>query len=401
LLKKLLLLLIPLAALVLWLLARNAAPPEVAFAPVTTERLVDTLTTNGRVEPFESRIIRSETVGAVERIHVERGQNVTQGQLLVSLNSAQAESELASARSRVSQAKAELQVLSQGGTAPELAEIESGIAKARAELETAQREVETLRRLIDKKAATKAELDVAQASVQRAELQIQSLERRRASLVSPPDRTASEARLQEAQAGAAAASRRIALSQIRSPMTGVLYALDVKPGAYVNPGDVIGSVGLLDRLRVTVFVDEPELGRVAQGMPVTITWDAMPGRKWNGFVEKVPLQVVPLGTRQVGEVICTIDNPERSLIPGTNVNAEIRSRVVEAALTVPKEALRRENNETGVLKLDGDRVRWQPVKLGISSVTRAQVVSGLAGGDRVALPGDIALKDGQQVRPAE
>ena len=60
-------------------------------------------------------------------------------------------------------------------------------------------------------------------------------------------------------------------------------------------------------------------------------------------------------------MICTIENPDLSLIPGTNINAEIRSRVVQKALTVPKEALRREGNDTGVLKLEGDKVVWRKV----------------------------------------
>jgi len=40
---------------------------------------------------------------------------------------------------------------------------------------------------------------------------------------------------------------------------------------------------LVERLRVRVFVDEPELGRVQEGQPVTIGWDALPGRAWQGL----------------------------------------------------------------------------------------------------------------------
>ena len=116
-------------------------------------------------------------------------------------------------------------------------------------------------------------------------------------------------------------------------------------------------------------------------------------------MEKVPLQVVALGTRQIGEVLCTIDNPDISLIPGTNINAEIRSSVVSNALTLPKEALRREANDTGVLKLEGNQVIWRKVKLGVSSVTRVQILEGLSEGDAVALPVDRQLKSGDEVVP--
>jgi HlyD family secretion protein len=398
-LRKLVLLLIPVLVLIGWLFARNSAPPEVPFARAGRETLVSTLNTNGKVEPVESAAVRAERSGAVQTVHVERGQAVVKGQLLVTLNAADAQAELSTAQSRITQAKADIETLSGGGRALEQAEIDSGLARARVDLANAQREHETLRRLVEKKAATPADLNAAREAMERAELQIQALERRRSSLVTAPDKAAAQARLQEAQSGVTQAMQRISTAQIRSPLGGVVYQLEVKPGAYVNPGDLVAQVGRLNQLRVIVYVDEPELGRVQKGMPVTITWDALPGRQWKGTVERIPLQVISLGTRQVGEVICTIENPDLSLIPGTNINAEIRSSVVPNAVTVPKEALRREGNDTGVFKLDGTRVVWQKVRLGASSVTRVQIVEGLTEGDGVALPVDRQLRSGDEVRP--
>jgi hypothetical protein len=173
----------------------------------------------------------------------------------------------------------------------------------------------------------------------------------------------------------------------------------VRTGAYLNPGDEVASVGRMDKVRVSVHVDEPELGRVAQGMPVLITWDALPGRQWKGAVEKLPTEIIAVGPRQVGEVVCVIDNPGAELLPGTNINAEIRSRVVESALTIPKEALRREGNEFGVFLLRGDQVAWRKLELGVSSITRTQVLEGLTDGDAIALPTDRPLRNGSAVRP--
>lgn len=397
--KRLLILLIPVAALFIWLATRRAAPPEVPFTRVVREKIESTLNTNGKVEPIEWSAIRAVSDGTVEKVHVERGQSVVQGQLLVELDSADARTQLGGAQARISAARGELEVLSGGGRASDRAEIESGLNTARAELATAQREYESLQRLADKKAATATDVATARDAVQRAQLRIQSLERRRESLVSQPDRTIAEARIREAQSGAAEAARRIQLGQIRSPMNGILYQFEIKRGAYLNTGDLVASVGRLNQLRVIVYVDEPELGRVEKGMPVSITWDALPGRQWRGVVEKVPTQIVPLGTRQVGEVSCVIENPDLTLLPGTNVNAEIQSRVVKDALTIPKEALRREGNDSGVLKLQGEKVVFQRVKLGSASVTRTQILEGLAEGDAVALPVERPLKPGDTVAP--
>ena len=132
------------------------------------------------------------------------------------------------------------------------------------------------------------------------------------------------------------AQSHIAQTVIRAPIAGVVYDLAARPGVYLNIGDLVANVGQTGRLRVRVYVDEPELGRVAEGQPVTINWDALPGRAWQGTVERKPANIVPLGSRQVGEVLCTIDNPGRVLLPGTNVDAHIRTATVANALTIRK-----------------------------------------------------------------
>jgi HlyD family secretion protein len=139
---------------------------------------------------------------------------------------------------------------------------------------------------------------------------------------------------------------------------------------------------------------------VTKGMPVRITWDAAPGRDWKGVVNKLPTQVTALGTRQVGEIVCLIDNPRRELLPGTNVNVDIRAESAENALTIPKEALRNEKGQEGVYVLHGDAVQWKTVALGIGNTTRTQVTSGLNQDDAVALLADKTLRDGMPVKAA-
>ncbi|HYO82635.1 MAG TPA: efflux RND transporter periplasmic adaptor subunit [Bryobacteraceae bacterium] len=398
--RKLLLALIPIVLLLGWLSLRRTAPPEVPFTPVTRQNLTSTLTTNGKIEPLEWAAVHAEAAGPITQLHVTRGQTVHAGQILATVGLAGAQAELSAAESRISQAQAEIETLQAGGRAQELAEIESGLVRTRTAVENARRELQALERLAARKAVPAAEVTAAREALRRSELEVEALDRRRSSLVTQPDRRAAQARLSEARSAADAASRRIATGVIRSPRAGIVYALEVRGGDFVQPGQLLARVGRLDQLRVVLYVDEPELGRVAKGMPVTISWDAQPGRTWTGEVEAMPLQVVPVGTRQVGEVICLIANPDLSLIPGTTINAEIRSRVVQNALTLPKEALRREGDASGVLRLDGSKVVWQPVKTGIASVTHLEVVSGLKEGDLVALPVDTPLKSGDPVKPA-
>jgi HlyD family secretion protein len=399
LLRRLLIVVLLLVGLIAWLLVRRSGPPEVPFTKVKREMIESTLTTNGKVEPVEWAAARAESAGTVAKVDVQRGAQVARGQLLVELDVSQAREQLASAEARVAQAKAELDVLTRGGKSSELAEIENGLIAARSELTTAKRDSDSLSRLLSKQAATAYEMGLSRDKVRQIELRIEGLERRRAALVGQSDRAVAEAKINEMEAAAAEIRHRVEVSNIRSPMSGMLYQFDLKPGAYLNPGDLVGSVGRINQLKVTVYVDEPELGRVEKGMPVNITWDAMAGRQWKGVVDRMPTQIVPLGTRQVGEVVCIIENPDLSLIPGTNINAEVLSRKADSALTIPKETVHTEGKQSYVMKLVGDRLITQPVKLGIGSITRIQVLQGLSEGESIALPIERVLKNNEAVKP--
>jgi RND family efflux transporter MFP subunit len=397
--RYVLILLLLVAVLVIWSFAKKSEPTGVPFAKVKRETLVSTLVSNGKVEPLRYASVRVDTAGLVVELPVKEGQKVPRGAELAKLNVPGLGAQLAAAQSRVEQAKAELAVIERGGQRTELADIDASLARARLDREAAQREYNALHRLEEKQAATREEVEAARGKLRQTELAIESLERKRTVLVGSSDRAVAEARRREAEADVRLAQRRIDDTIVRTPITGMIYNLPVRLGAYLNAGDPVANIGELDRLRVRVYIDEPELGRVTVGLPVNITWDALPGKQWQGTVEQLPTQVQPLGTRQVGEVLCTIENPGHELVPGTNVNAEIRASVIAGALTIPKEALRRDVNGTGVFALTGNTVQWRPVKAGSASINRVQITEGVTEGDAVALPTSSALHDGQKVSP--
>jgi hypothetical protein len=124
----------------------------------------------------------------------------------------------------------------------------------------------------------------------------------------------------------------------------------------------------------------------------------MPGKEWQGTVERKPTSIQTLGSRQVGEVLCTIGNAGRELTPGANVDAEIRTSVSESALVIPREALRHDAAGDYVFALRGDTIERRAVKPGAASVSLVEI-AGLADGDAVALPSDLTLKPGDRVAP--
>jgi HlyD family secretion protein len=119
-------------------------------------------------------------------------------------------------------------------------------------------------------------------------------------------------------------------------------------------------------------------------------------------VDCLPYEVIALGTRTVGEVNTIVDNPNHDLLPGVTVNATIVSKVVNDATSVPKAALHNIRGENGVYKVDGDHLRWTPVRPGPSDISNVEILSGVSAGDRVAdrvvEPSDAELKDGLRVK---
>jgi len=399
---KRLLWLAPLALLgagIWWAVTVKNAPPEVRFMEAKTGPLVDTLMTNGKVEPVAYAAIRAERAGVLTKLLVEKGQTVAAGAVVAEIDSAEWRNAMDAAEARVAQVQAELNVQQSGGRASDLAEIDGQLAKLQLERQQTEAELTAVRRLIAKNAATKQEALVLEDRIAQIRQQRTALQSRRAVLFTPADRSVLEARLREARTAVAAARDKQGQGILRAPLGGVVYQVDPRAGSFLNPGDLVANIGRVDELLVKVFIDEPELGRVAPGMAASITWDAMPGRQWEGRVAAMPSQIVTMGTRQVGEVSVRIANVENALPPGANINAAVRSREAAQAVTIPKESLRREGGAQGVYVLAGNVVQWRAVKLGVTNITHAQVLEGVAAGDRVVLATDVPIRAGQTVTP--
>ena len=164
-----------------------------------SRNLVSSLSTNGKVEPLQWASARAERAGIVDKVFVQKGQQVHSGDELISLDMSDATAQLATANAAIAAAQAEGQVLKQGGPQLQRTQITSDLASARANLQNAQKEYEALQRLVDKQAATRVELEVARQEVEQAQLQIDALDRRRSALVSDTELPVVRAKLEEAE----------------------------------------------------------------------------------------------------------------------------------------------------------------------------------------------------------
>jgi HlyD family secretion protein len=129
----------------------------------------------------------------------------------------------------------------------------------------------------------------------------------------------------------------------------------------------------------------------------------MSGRVWQGTVTTLPSTVVNRGSRVVGEIFCQVDNSEHLLLPNINVSTTIIATSKQNALTVPREAVREENGHNYVYVVQDNRLRRRDVKLGITKLTRVEVLSGISENDTVAVQSfsPTPMGDGVEVKIVE
>lgn len=399
-----------------WAFSRTGSAPVIHASTARRASIASIVPTNGKVEPAEWSAARAETSGVVRTIRVRQGQNVQAGDTLVTLDTTSANADLAAALAREQESQAELNTLGQGGKAAKVADLADRIAAAETAVQVAQRIYDSDKRLLQQQAVTKLQVDSDADALERAKQNLAAVRNQRKTAVTASDQTVAGARLRDARAAVAFAKHRVELGEVKAPMSGTVYQLgdvkastagtvsqfDLKVGAYLEPGTLVALIGNIDQVKVVIYVDEPDLGRVGLDMPVSITSDSRPGQKWWGRVDKLPTSIIALGTRTVGEVSSTVANLNHDLLPGVSVNASIISKIVKEALIVPKEALRRLGSTDGVYKVTGNTIHWTAVQTGISDVNNVQILSGLQFGDpvvdRATDPTEAELKNGMRVK---
>lgn len=358
------------------------------------------ISTNGKIEPQQNFEAHAAAPAIVKAIFVKEGDHVIAGQLLVQLDDAEARSAAARAQAQLSAAQADLTAVRSGGTHEEVLTTQAQLEKAQTELENATRNLSALEGLQKQGAAAPGEVDRAKAQVKAAQTDYDLLRQKQKQRFSTQDVSKAEAAVDDAKAAYAAAEDVIQHSGIRALRPGEVYSLPVKLGAFVNSGDLIVQVADLHNVLVRAFVDEPDIGRLARAQRVEVTWDAMPGRTWEGTVAGIPTTVTMRQTRTVGEITANVNNQDLKLLPNINVSVTVITTEHKNALTLPREAVHQDDGETFVYQIVNGEIRKTAVQTSISNLTEIEITRGLNDGDTVALGSTNGqpLRSGQPIR---
>jgi HlyD family secretion protein len=358
------------------------------------------ISTNGKVEPVQNFEAHSPVATTVKHLFVKEGDHVRRGQLLLQLDDADLRSQAARAQAQMKAAQSDQSELSTGGTQEELLTLDSQLIKANSARDAAQRNLDAFRRLQQQGAASAGEVKQAEDALQRAQADSTLLEQKKKDRYSQPEAAKVDAQGAEAQAAYDAAEDALHKSSVRAPFDGIVYTLPVKQGAYVQTGDLLLQVGDLSHMLVRTFVDEPDIGRLATGQKIEVTWDALPGRIWNGTVSTVPSTVKLRGARNVGEVTCTVDNHDLRLLPNVNVGVTVITAEHSAVLTLLREAVRMDDTKPYVYQVTDGELKRREVDVSLQNLTRVEITAGLPENAVVALSSADAkpLTDGARVK---
>ncbi len=385
---------------VVHLMTRGSLPIRVAAATIGDLR--STVATNGKVEPqpqvnFEAH---APFPGIVQAVYVHEGDKVPAGKLLVAMDDTEAKARLATAFDGLRGAQASYQAAQRGGTQEERLSLAGELDKAKLDRDQAQHDLDALKKLQTSGAASASEVSTAQSRLAADDSTIQVLQQRQSGRYSPDDLAHAKANLDDAQAAYDAALDALHHAVVHAPFAGTVYSLPVSRTEYVNQGDRLLSMADLSRLQVRAYFDEPEIGKLNTGQPVTIFWDARPNEQWHGVISRLPSTIITYGTRNVGEVLVSITDADGALLPDTNVRVTVTVANDSNVLIVPRDALHIEQGKSLVYRKQGDSLHRVPVTIGALNLTEVQILSGLKSGDIVALGTTNAqpLSDGVPVR---
>jgi len=357
----------------------------IRVARASLENLESSTSTNGKVEPIHEYQAHAAAPGAVQRIYVGVGDKVSVGTLLVTMDDSEARARLASSALSVSTAKLGLDQTEHNGSHEEQLVMAGDIDRARLQQQQAASDLAALRQLQQKGAASPSEVNSAQQRLDAATSSLNVLLARSKGRFSAADLDRARQQVANAKAEQAAAERSYSGANIRSPISGTVYDVPVSEYDYVPAGEDLMDIADLNLIQIRAYFDEPEIGKLAEGQPVRIVWDAKPNKVWHGHIEQVPTDVKSYGTRNVGECLITVDDARGDLLPNTNVTVTVTTSQKSNVLSVPREALHTNGTQNYVYRVINNKLIRTPIQIGVVNNTRVEITSGLNAGEVVAL----------------
>jgi HlyD family secretion protein len=356
--------------------------------------------------------VAAKVIGKVKWIGVEKGDRVQEGQVIVRLEDDEYQAQLQQAKGQLANLEAKLAEAMHGSRPEEVAQAQANLDSAKADMDDAKLSIDRALKLRQEGLTPQQSVDDAQTRYDGAVHRVNSL-RKTFELVKLGPRQEEidslRGQVEQARGALAFAETTLANTIIRAPVTGTILEREVEKGEFVTTSFVgdrgakgyVVSLADLNDLEVELDIAQNDFAKLHAGQHGTITTDAFPDRKYDGFIKEIS----PEANRQKAtvQIKVKVSKPDDYLRPEMNASVAFLSDAKPAAessaaaapvVMVPAGAVR--DNAVFVL-LDGKAVR-KPVKVGAASSGSVRIEQGLIGGEDLISDPPADLKDGAKVR---
>lgn len=356
------------------------------ISPVYRE-MDGTVTAQGTVLPINDFSARANFSGVVDEIYVHVGQKVQAGQMLVVMRDQYAASRVANAKATLEATEVSAGNVEHSGSQEDRIGFAADLLKAEDEENAATNSLQTLRDLESRGSASPAEVVAAQQRLKDADAGLRALKERTTARYSATDIDSWRKRLAAERAALSAEQVSYNNANIRSPISGTVYVIPISHYDFVPMGAELLHVADLSKIYVRANFFEQDVAQLKAGQPVTIAWDGNPNRKWHGHIIVNPLALTRSGEVNVGQSTVAIDDAHEDLPINTNVTVTVLVAKHPHALTIPRQALHRDDNDPRqyVYCLRDGRLVRTPVELGLVTSFNAEIASGIRSGEVIAL----------------
>jgi HlyD family secretion protein len=349
---------------------------------------------SGRVQAPNRIEIGSVVTGRVEKVLVEEGAIVKAGQPLILL----ATSELKAALDQAGAAEASAQARVATVRELSLPQSNDAVVQAEAQVRFAEDEYRRNSDLRYKGFISEARLQDLERAHAVAKSQLESA-RTTARAQETHGVTAREAvlREQEARAARELAESKLAQTTIRASLPGTVLVRAVEPGDIVSPGKRLLTINSSSETRLTSQIDEKNLPYLRVGQEALASSEASPERNFKAVLYYISPGVDT--TRGSVEARFRVSEPPDYLRADMTVSIDIGAGRKERAITVPSEAVRESGSSRTVQVVRDGTARSAKVEIGIRTLSRCEITSGIAEGDTVVLTRGV--DDGARVHALE
>ncbi|BBP69947.1 hemolysin secretion protein D [Pseudomonas sp. Seg1] len=361
--------LIPVIAVAAW----QVLPPgrdALATVQVTRSNIENSVTALGTLQPRRYVDVGAQASGQIQKIHVEAGDTVKEGQLLVEIDPSTQKAKLDAGRFSIENLKAQLQ-------------------EQRAQHDLAQQKYQRQQKLAAGGATREEDVQTARAEVRATQARIDMF----------------QAQIRQAQASLRSDEAELGYTRIFAPMSGTVVAVGAREGQTLNAQQqtpLILRIARLSPMTVWAEVSEADIGHVKPGMTAYFTTLSGGSRRWSSTVRQIlPVPPRPLEQNQGGSptsgrsgservvlytVLLDVDNADNSLMTDMTAQVFFVAQQAQDTLTVPTASLqpgsRPQWQRAQIVAANGE-VQSREVRTGISDRLRTQVLEGLAEGDHI------------------